>query len=82
MANITIRNLSDQTRDKLRVQAAKSGTSLEAYIRDILNRVSDENGGSAINLVDLATELFGESDGVDLQLPARKTSRSPASFDE
>lgn len=38
MATITIRNLKDEVRDALRVQAAKKGASLEAEVRDILER--------------------------------------------
>lgn len=36
MATITIRNLKDEVRDALRVQAAKKGLSLEAEVREIL----------------------------------------------
>jgi antitoxin FitA len=40
MATITIRNLKDEVRDALRVQAAKKGRSLEAEARDILERAA------------------------------------------
>lgn len=36
MATITIRNLKDEVRDALRVQAAKKGRSLEAEARAII----------------------------------------------
>jgi plasmid stability protein len=38
MATITIRNLKDEVRDALRVQAARNGQSLEAEVREILER--------------------------------------------
>lgn len=38
MATITIRNLKDEVRDALRVQAARNGRSLEAETREILER--------------------------------------------
>ena len=33
------------------------------------------------NLVELMTELFGPSNGVDLELPAREPMRDPPTFD-
>jgi plasmid stability protein len=42
MATITIRNLKDEVRDALRVQAAKKGSSLEAEVRDILERAVEK----------------------------------------
>lgn len=42
MATITIRNLKDEVRDALRVQAAKKGASLEAEVRDILERAVEK----------------------------------------
>jgi hypothetical protein len=36
MATLTIRNLPDDTRDALRISAAKNGRSLEAEVRAIL----------------------------------------------
>ena len=36
MATLTIRNLSDRVRDRIRVRAAKRGVSMEAEVRDIL----------------------------------------------
>ena len=36
MATLTIRNLPDDVRDKLRVRAAQNGRSMEAEARDVL----------------------------------------------
>ena len=41
MATLTIRNLSDRVRDRLRVRAAKRGVSMEAEVRDILAEAVD-----------------------------------------
>ncbi len=38
MATLTIRNLPDEVRDKLRVRAAENGRSMEAEARDLLER--------------------------------------------
>jgi plasmid stability protein len=43
MATLTIRNLPDDVRDRLRVRAAKNGRSMEAEARTVLTEaVSDE----------------------------------------
>ncbi len=42
MAALTIRNLPDDVRDRLRLRAARSGRSMEAEVRDILTRASLE----------------------------------------
>jgi plasmid stability protein len=38
VATLTIRNLPDDVRDKLRVRAAEHGRSMEAEARDLLSR--------------------------------------------
>ena len=38
MATLTIRNLPDAVRDKLRVRAAENGRSMEAEAREVLER--------------------------------------------
>jgi len=42
MAVLTIRNLPDEVRDKLRLRAARAGNSMEAEVRAILVRASAE----------------------------------------
>lgn len=42
MAVITVRNLPDEVRDRLRERAARLGHSMEAEVRDILVRASVE----------------------------------------
>jgi plasmid stability protein len=41
MATLTIRNLSDRVRDRLRLRAAKHGVSMEAEARSILAQAVD-----------------------------------------
>lgn len=45
MATLTIRNLSDKVRDRLRLRAAKHGVSMEAEARSILAQAVDERAG-------------------------------------
>ena len=42
MASITIRNLEDDIKQRLRVRAAEHGRSMEEEVRDILRRVMGE----------------------------------------
>jgi plasmid stability protein len=40
MTSITVRNLSEETKSRLRRQAAASGRSLEAYVRTLLDQAA------------------------------------------
>lgn len=80
MANITIRDLPDSTKESLRVQAAKSGISLEAYARHILQKASSSDFFLQPNILNLATKYFGDKYGVELELPERNTSRDQVEF--
>jgi len=80
MANINVRGLSDATKEALRVRAAKAGMSLEAYARRALQSASRGQGVEPTPLIGLVEKYFGETDGVDLDLPSRKTSRAPVDF--
>jgi plasmid stability protein len=42
MATLTIRNLPEKVRDRIRVRAAKRGVSMEAEVRDILTQAAAE----------------------------------------
>jgi phosphopantothenoylcysteine decarboxylase / phosphopantothenate---cysteine ligase len=46
MASLTIRNLRDDLKERLRVQAARHGRSMEEEIRQILNRAGSEPGAA------------------------------------
>jgi plasmid stability protein len=73
VAAISIRNLDDQVKERLRVRAANHGRSMESEIRAILtNAVSrpDESVGLAQALID----GFGAIGGADLDLPPRTPS--------
>ena len=82
MASITIRNLSDQTKATLRVRAAEQGLSLEAYIRNLLQRTALQEAPEPVKLTDLARKYFGPRGGVDLELPSRRSHRKAPDFDQ
>lgn len=81
MANITIRGLPDNTKENLRVLAAKSGVSLEAYARLILQKASSSSSFLQPNILDLASKYFGHKNGVELELPERSSTRKGVNFE-
>ncbi|MGH3931641.1 MAG: FitA-like ribbon-helix-helix domain-containing protein [Pseudonocardiaceae bacterium] len=72
MAAISIRNLDDRVKERLRIKAARHGRSMEAEIRAILveavREPNEEDG-----LFQTMLNRFGEIGGVELELPARTT---------
>lgn len=76
MASITIRNLEDDIKHRLRIRAAERGRSMEEEARDILRRVI----GDATPPRDLASAIrarIAPTGGVDLKLPSRESMRKP-----
>ena len=80
VASITIRNLDDDVKTRLRVRAAGNGRSMEEEARPILG---DAVGAEAEtrDLASIIRSYFGPTNGVDLVLPPRGGSREPPSFD-
>ena len=80
MASITIRNLDDDVKTRLRVRAAEHHRSMEEEVRIIL-RDAVKRVRSTRNLTEIARSHFGPDNGVDLELPPRGPGREPPSFD-
>lgn len=81
MASITVRNLEEGLKRRLRIRAAENGHSMEQEARDILRSALDEDVAPARNLGTALHELFKPIGGVDLELPAREPMREPVRFD-
>ena len=72
MAAVSIRNLDDDVKERLRMRAASHGRSMESEIRAILVEAvtaPDQHPGLLVTLM----ERFGDIGGVDLEVPARTT---------
>ena len=80
MASITIRNLDDEVKTRLRVRAADNGRSMEEEARLILREAVGRKPSSR-NLASIMRSHFGPDAGVDLELPGREPAREPPSFD-
>ena len=80
MASITIRNLDDDVRARLRVRAAEHSRSMEEEVRIILR---DAVSGAKFVPQDLAAftrECFAALGGVELEIPGRGPMREPPDF--
>jgi plasmid stability protein len=70
MASISVRNLDDDVKERLRVRAARHGRSMESEIRMILaDAVREADDG----LLHAMLDRFGEIGGAELDLPPRGT---------
>jgi plasmid stability protein len=79
VASVTIRNLDEDLKRRLRMRAAEHGRSMEEEVREILRRaisgvVAPKKFGQAIHA------RFAAIGGVELELPARGPTREPPSF--
>ena len=80
MAAISVRDLDDQVRDRLRLRAAEHGRSMEAEIRAILTDAVAEPEEQG--LVRALMHRFAELGGVNLDLPPRHEPARAADFSE
>ena len=80
MASITIRNLDDEVKHRLRVRAAGNGRSMEEEARLILREAVGDDPDPQ-DLTSIIRSYFGPSSGVDLELPSREPAREPPRFD-
>ena len=82
MASMTIRNLDEKLKARLRMQAAKHGRSMEDEARDILR--------SALSTASMRTATLAKSirrrieplGGVELQNAPREPMREPPNLEE
>jgi antitoxin FitA len=72
MAAVSIRNLDEDTKRRLRIRAAQHGRSMEAEIRAILEEAVKEPERSG-GLFTVLMDRFGAIGGVELDLPLRST---------
>ena len=77
MASMTIRNLDDSLKRRLRIRAAEHGTSMEEEAREILRAALSTEDAGADRLSRRLRQRFAEVGGVDLELPEREPTRQP-----
>ena len=77
MTSITIRQLPETTKRKLRMRAAQNGRSMEQEAREILKNELGKTPTTGKDLVKAIREIFEPLGGVDLQIPPRGPIRDP-----
>ena len=80
MASITIRNLDEDVKTRLRIRAAGHGRSMEEEARLILREAVDRKAGPE-NLATAIRARFAPFGGVELEIPPRETMREPPRFE-
>jgi plasmid stability protein len=82
MAVMTIRNIDDAIKNRLRLRAAMHGRSMEDEARDILRSALSTEVPRPRNLGQAIHERFGALGGVDLPDTPRELMRQPVDFGE
>ena len=77
MASITIRNLEEATKRKLKIRAAMHGRSMEQEAREILNAALRQKPRTGADLVEAIRRRFAPLGGVDLEPYPREPMRDP-----
>ena len=77
MASITIRNLDEETKERLRVSAARRKRSMEDEARNILREALAAETLTPHNLAAAIRDRFQPLGGVELLLPSREPMREP-----
>jgi plasmid stability protein len=75
---MTIRNVDEQIKVRLRVQAALHGHSMEDEARDILRAALSAIPTRRASLVEAIRARVAPLGGVELELPVREAMREPS----
>ena len=76
MAALTIRNIDEEVKNRLRLQAAQHGCSMEQEVRDILLRAVAPKWNQA-SFAQKIQKQFCNLNVEDLPIPERKMARTP-----
>jgi len=77
MASITIRQLPESTKRKLKIRAAQHGRSMEQEAREILQAELAKTPKPPQDLLKAIREIFEPLGGVDLEIPPREPIPEP-----
>lgn len=82
MATLTIRQLDEKTKARLRVRAAHHGRSMEEEAREILRAALRASPALPENLGEAIRKRFAGFGGLELTLPRRDRIREAPKFGE
>ena len=80
MASITIRNLDDDVKTRLRVRAAEHRRSMEEEVRIILREAVSDGKSGPRDFAKFTRDCFAPLGGIELDLPPRGPMREPPDF--
>ena len=81
MASITVRNLDDGLKRRLRIRAAENGRSMEQEARDILRAALCDEAAPPKDLGSALHNLFEPFGAMELEIPEREPARELPRFD-
>jgi len=81
MASLTIRNIEEQLKERLRIQAAIHGRSMAEEARTILRSALGRFVARPANLAASIRARFAPLGGVELPRTLRKPMRDPPTFE-
>lgn len=84
MANLTVRNVEEDTKQRLRLRAARHGRSMEEEVRSILRdaAATPQARMRATNLYEDIRELVAPHGGFDIPVPDRRSAARPIPFQD
>src|ERR1700733_427012 len=82
MSSITIRNLNQGLKARLRMRAARHRRSIEDEAREILRAALNRRRSEPANLGTAIHARFAPLGGVEIRLPRRKSMRNPPSLND
>ena len=80
MSQMTIRNVDESLKRRLRIRAAHNGRSMEEEARQILRQALASGEPEATNIGARIHARFAAAGGVDLPVPKRERGRRPPDF--
>lgn len=82
MASMTIRNLDDGLKARLRIRAATHGKSMEDEARDILRAALSADAARPSLFKSVRARLKAAGGGADLEIPPREAIRPLTGLEE
>jgi plasmid stability protein len=82
VASMTIRNIDESLKARLRIQAAKNGRSMEDEARDILRTALSSGPSRGSSLLEAIRSRIEPLGGVELEIAPREDMRNPPTFEE
>lgn len=77
MSSLTVRNLDESVKNRLRVRAARHGLSMEEEVRQILQKIVAPEQAGQVSFAERVNSRFAKLQVDSLPIPARQTARTP-----